>query len=173
MDLTDVTIPEKVSTEIEKEVERWNSEYRIVELMGRSMGTRYRVNLKIRIEPYIKAIDGVTDLRALEKRLLQKIPALQGVDIKGDVDSKRVEFHENRFKEHVRSTLKKYSNRYHTIDSLEFHFMPNQVEAHFNMIVDPGISVGEAHGITNLIEHEIIEEFDSAQVIIHIEPAGQ
>ena len=101
MDLTDVTIPEKVSTEIEKEVERWNSEYRIVELMGRRMGTRYRVNLKIRIEPYIKAIDGVTDLRALEKRLLQKIPALQGVDIKGDVDSKRVEFHENRFKEHV------------------------------------------------------------------------
>ena len=51
--------------------------------------------------------------------------------------------------------------------------MPNQVEAHFNMIVDPGISVGEAHGITNLIEHEIIEEFDLAQVIIHIEPAGQ
>ena len=92
MDLTDVTIPEKVSTEIEQEVERWNSEYCIVELMGRRMGTRYRVNLKIRIEPYIKAIDGVTDLRALEKRLLRKIPALQGVDIKGDVDSKRVEF---------------------------------------------------------------------------------
>ncbi len=85
-----MTIPEKVSTEIEQEVERWNSEYRIVELMGRRMGTRYRVNLKIRIEPYIKAIDGVTDLRALEKRLLRKIPALQGVE--GDVDSKRVEF---------------------------------------------------------------------------------
>ena len=39
------------------------------------------------------------------------------------------------------------------------------------MIVDPEITVGEAHEITNLIEKDIYSKFQSAQVIIHIEPA--
>ena len=169
-DLTDVTISDELCMEIEKVTEKWNSEYHVVDIIGRRMGTRYHVDIKIKIEPYIAAIDGVADLRALEKQIKKRIPVIQAVDIKGIVDSEQAENNESIFKYHVNTILSKYESHYRAIKSLEFHFLPNQAEAHFNMIVDPAISVGEAHDITNMIERDIMKKFDHAQVIIHVEP---
>lgn len=135
------------------------------------MGTRYHINLKVRTGPYVQAVDGVVDFRQLEETIVRKTPLIQGVDIKGDVDTHDAAETEIRFKQCVQSALDKYSKQFRTIGALEYHFLPNQYEVHFNMIVDPEITVGEAHEITNLIEKDIYSKFQSAQVIIHIEPA--
>lgn len=137
------------------------------------MGTRYHINLKVRTGPYVQAVDGVVDFRQLEETIVRKILLIQGVDIKGDVDTHDAAETEIRFKQCVQSALDKYSKQFRTIGALEYHFLPNQYEVHFNMIVDPEITVGEAHEITNLIEKDIYSKFQSAQVIIHIEPAVQ
>lgn len=169
-DLTDITMPDDLRVGIEAVVHQWNPEYKPVETIGRRMGTRYQVNLKVKIGPYVQAVEEVSDFRQLEQHIIKKIPLVQGVDIKSDVDAENAAVSEAEFKECVRKVLDKYSNRYRSVESLEYHFLSNQSEVHFNLLVDPDMSVGDAHDITNDIEKGICGKFETAQVIIHIEP---
>ena len=172
-DLIDVQMPEQLHKKIGAVVTEWNPEYHLVEAIGRRMGSKYQVNLKVRIGPYIQAFNGVNDFQQLEEYIQKNIPSIQGVDIKADVDSTEIATQEKKFKDRVHKILDKYADRYRSIEAMEFHFLQNQQEVHFNMIVDPEMSVDVAHEITHLIENDICSEFQNAQVIIHIEPAGK
>jgi len=172
-DLIDVQMPEQLLKRIGAVVTEWNPEYHLIEAIGRRMGSKYQVNLKVRVEPYIQAVDGVSDFQQLEEYIQENIPSIQGVDIKADVDSTEIAKQEKKFKDCVHKTLNKYADRYRSIEAMEFHFLQNQQEVHFNMIVDSKTSINDAHEITRMIEHEICSEFQKAQVIIHIEPAGE
>ena len=172
-DLIDVQMPEQLRKKIDQVITDWNPEYQLVETIGRRMGGKYQVNLKVRVGPYVQALDGVSDLKQLEEYIRKNIPSIQGVDITADVDTADIAVQEKKFKDCVHKTLDKHADRYRSIESMEFHFLQNQQEVHFNMIVDPEMSVDDAHEITCLIEQEICSEFQNAQVIIHIEPAGK
>lgn len=170
-DLIDVQMPEQLHKKIGAVIAEWNPEYHLVEAIGRRMGNKYQVNLKVRVGPYIQAFDGVSDLQQLEEYIQKNIPSIQGVDITADVDTTDITLQEKQFKDCVQKILDKYADRYIAIESMEFHFLQNQQEVHFNMIVEPEMTTGGAHEITLLIEQEICCEFQKAQVIIHIEPA--
>jgi len=170
-DLIDVQMPENLNSEIANIIAGWNQEYRMIEAIGRRMGTKYQVNLKVRISPYVQAVNGVNDLHKLEEYIVEKIPEIQGVDISADVNAEEVQQFENLFKKRVLGVFDRHKEKYLSLENLEFHFLENQQEVHCNMFVNPTMSVIDADSIRRTIQQEIAALYEDAQVIITIQPA--
>jgi cation diffusion facilitator family transporter len=171
LDLIDTQMPQEILIKLKKTIQSWDAESHLVEAVGRRMGPRYQVMVKVCVSPYIRAVDNVEDLSQLETLILKTIPEIQGVDIEIDVDKEQADSFEERFKKHVYNVLEKYKGHYVRLENMEFHFMEEQHEAHFDMLVSPDMPVETAHEITTKIEQAIYTEFPDAQIIIHIEPA--
>lgn len=170
-DLIDAQMPEEIVDDIKKIVSDFNPEYHVLESIGRRMGGKYQVNMKIRIGPYVQAVNGVSSRQKLEEKITEKIPMIQGVDISFDVDTKDAQKFEERFKSRVMEVLEKYKSDYLSIENLEFHFLEDQQEVHCDMFVNPNMTVKEADMIRKNIKQDIIPEFEFSQVIITIQPA--
>ena len=48
----------------------------------------------------------------------------------------------------------------------------NEQFIEFHMEIDGGLSVADAHDITDAVEHSLKAEFPRAEILIHQEPAG-
>ncbi|MFC1563792.1 cation-efflux pump [candidate division KSB1 bacterium] len=169
-DLIDAQMPEDLIAEIEEQVGKCNPEFHVTEIIGRRMGAQYQVNLKVRIDPYKQAIDGIDEFKKLAECIKEEIPRIQGVDIRGDVDDKKARDFEEEFKDFVLKVLDKYKDQYESFKNMEIHFLELQQEVHFDMYVDPKMSVKDAHEITDRIEKDICSQYKQAQVVIHLEP---
>ncbi|MFC1553954.1 cation diffusion facilitator family transporter [candidate division KSB1 bacterium] len=170
MDLSDINIPPELKNKIEKIIGECNPNLVLMNAFGRRMGTKYQVSLTVKVPPYKQTAENVCELDNLKACLGEKIPEIQGIEITSDVDIASVKQTESEFRKLVKETIEKHSDRYQHIEEQEFHFLADQQEVHFNMIVNPDLSIGEAHEITRHIEKEITSKFQEAQVIIHIEP---
>jgi len=171
-DLVDVQMPDKIINKIEKVVNTWNPEYRLVNAIGRRMGGQYQVNARVLIDPYIRALDGTSDLRKLEKCIIDTVPEIQGIDITTQVNKEDAKAFEKQFRDYVFAALDKFKDQYLSIENAEFHFMTNQQEFHCDMFLSPLLPVQETDRIRQLIKQEIVTEFEHAQVIITIRPAS-
>jgi cation diffusion facilitator family transporter len=169
-DLIDAQMPDDLITEIKEQIKKYNANYNITEIIGRRMGSRYQVSMKVKIDPYIQAIDGIDEFKKLSDCLESEIPRLQGVDIRADVDSEKARKFEEEFRVFVLSVLERYKDQYESFKNMEIHFLELQQEVHFDMYVNPKMSVKEAHDITDRIENDICRAYKQAQVVIHIEP---
>ncbi|MFC1731694.1 cation diffusion facilitator family transporter [candidate division KSB1 bacterium] len=170
-DLIDKQMPVKFRDQIEDVVTSWNPEYRLLEAIGRRMGSRYQVNAKIHVSPYVQAVDSAADLRGLEACIINLIPHIQGVDITTDVDRTEALKFEQHFKERVNTVLEKYHSDYLSVENPEFHFFENQQEFHCDLFVNPNMPVRDADRIRQRIKNDITRDFEDAQVIITIQPA--
>ncbi len=169
-DLIDAQMPEDLISEIMEQVRKCNDKVKVTEIIGRRMGPKYQVNMKVRIDPYVQAIDGTDELKKLTDCIQAEVPRIQGIDIRAEVDSVKAQKFEEEFRDLVLGVLARYKDQYHSYRNMEIHFLELQQEVHFDMFVDPGMSVKEAHEITDRIEKDICKAYRQAQVVIHIEP---
>ncbi|MCP4725850.1 MAG: cation-efflux pump [bacterium] len=169
-DLIDAQMPDDLITEIKEQVRKCNEKFSVTEIIGRRMGPRYQVNMKVKIDPYVQAIDGIDELKKLSDCLQSEVPRLQGIDIRAEVDSKKAQEFEEKFRDFVLDVLERYKDQFDSYKNMEIHFLELQQEVHFDMYVKPKMSVKEAHDITDRIEKDICRAYKQAQVVIHIEP---